>query len=740
MFSRMAPAAGVGLVLALALSGSAWPGEDEKLLLGFERAEVEKAAAQAGKNAFKTVEGGDFQFSPKLSNNTALEVMNGIITLSIVQGDVTQGTHALKVPGPKGTAKYFLAYPGPSFIGLAADPRTNIRLPEVFNTDPWFGAAFPADWSGWDLLRVDVKVIRDGPSTLMLEVEDAVIEPPASFSYEGVKPNAWTTLEMDLGKAVEERKLDLKRMTNIFVRFDGRKDTPAADEKAKAKGKEAGIVVLLDNIRLARKGAACALPVVQGERSAYTRTLPRSYAAEIVWAPGRKEGVTVSTDPVPRPAKVKPAEPAAQAGPVTIDILPLLKKGFDAKSAEKGVTADNLHQFVVLKGVTAGSAQAQLVAFAVPALGNSMLLDKPFNPWSFGPIAAIVTTDGGKTWGGLDGPGETPTWVHKGRKAWQGTVFDGGADVMGLHDDGCLSFRTAYEFYPGDRVFLWRTIWTGEGWKRSPILFVSGDPRWCTHAAQNLLQLPSGRLWCMFSSRDRSGFGSVAWAMYSDDDGLTWRSWRGDGLVGTVPLKTRDEVRGELFPHGEHVGMLAEDNQMILFDGKSWAAAEPSPLKTPAQAVGCGNEIFAIGQNAPLAWYDGAAWKKLELPGREEYPRLYDMGIMQSPGAPEWTVQQRFSVCGETVLFIEPDKSGKKLLCWHRPKGGAWTGPQELASEETPFADVVAPRYSLAGFVPVAYNCWSAEGKKKVVAGSNPRQGGRELKPWVKVLQVPAQR
>jgi hypothetical protein len=61
-----------------------------------------------------------------------------------------------------------------------------------------------------------------------------------------------------------------------------------------------------------------------------------------------------------------------------------------------------------------------------------------------------------------------------------------------------------------------------------------------------------------------------------------------------------------------------------------------------------------------------------------------------------------------------------------------------LVSEETPIADVVAPRYGLPGFTPVAYNCWNDEKKQE----ERPRFGGyprREIKPWAKVLKVPAQ-
>jgi hypothetical protein len=226
-----------------------------------------------------------------------------------------------------------------------------------------------------------------------------------------------------------------------------------------------------------------------------------------------------------------------------------------------------------------------------------------------------------------------------------------------------------------------------------------------------------------------------AFARYSDDDGATWESPLGPGMSNPVPF------RGLLFPHGQGVGMLTRINsekgtQWTAFDGKEWAKPAALPAKFPVQAVGAGDEIYVIDMKGPLIWYDGQAWKPLSLPGREEYARFY-RSHGNNPGDPEWVTPQCFSVCGETALFVEPDKSGKKLLCWRKPKGGAWAGPQELVSEETPIWEVVAPRYSLAGFVPVAYNCWGSDQKQTEPVRNSP-YSRRDLKPWIKVLKVPA--
>lgn len=52
--------------------------------------------------------------------------------------------------------------------------------------------------------------------SLMLEVEDNLVESPVSVTFEAPPAGKWVTLEMDLNRAVEERKLDLKNMAHIY--------------------------------------------------------------------------------------------------------------------------------------------------------------------------------------------------------------------------------------------------------------------------------------------------------------------------------------------------------------------------------------------------------------------------------------------------------------------------------------------------------------------------------------------
>ena len=84
------------------------------------------------------------------------------------------------------------------------------RSGRVFRTLGWFQKVMPQDWSGYPLLRLDYRT--DGPAVrLRMEVEDMFLSFPVAQSFR-VPGNKWVTLEVDLEKAVKERRLDLKRM------------------------------------------------------------------------------------------------------------------------------------------------------------------------------------------------------------------------------------------------------------------------------------------------------------------------------------------------------------------------------------------------------------------------------------------------------------------------------------------------------------------------------------------------
>jgi hypothetical protein len=124
------------------------------------------------------------------------------------------------------------------------------RYGRVFRTLGWFQKVLPADWSGYDLLRVDYRT--DGPAVkVRLEAEDMFLPFPAAQEFD-VPGDKWVTLEFDLAAAAKQKRLDLKRMTHLLL---------MVVEHPKGKRTFASY---LDNIRLARRGAPAKLDVIKG--------------------------------------------------------------------------------------------------------------------------------------------------------------------------------------------------------------------------------------------------------------------------------------------------------------------------------------------------------------------------------------------------------------------------------------------------------------------------------------------
>jgi len=107
--------------------------------------------------------------------------------------------------------------------------------------------AFPRDWTGYDLLRVDA-FPEKGEVKLRVAVEDDKIVPPLEKRF-AVPAGKWSTLELDLGQAAKERALNLAKMVNFWTLW----------EEASAPTR-----VYVDNVRLAPRGVAAKLPVVAG--------------------------------------------------------------------------------------------------------------------------------------------------------------------------------------------------------------------------------------------------------------------------------------------------------------------------------------------------------------------------------------------------------------------------------------------------------------------------------------------
>ena len=112
----------------------------------------------------------------------------------------------------------------------------------LLTTFQWLAKGRPdlKDWSGYDLLRIDVRC-EGQPAKITLALEDDVIEPPVVRVYE-TPADKWVTLELDLAEAARVRGLELDKIANFWL-------LGTSPERAELR---------VDNVRIAR--AACRLP------------------------------------------------------------------------------------------------------------------------------------------------------------------------------------------------------------------------------------------------------------------------------------------------------------------------------------------------------------------------------------------------------------------------------------------------------------------------------------------------
>jgi hypothetical protein len=290
--------------------------------------------------------------------------------------------------------------------------------------------------------------------------------------------------------------------------------------------------------------------------------------------------------------------------------------------------------------------------------------------WENYRIAA--TTDGGKTWTGL-GADREPTTVLRGI---DGTcVGRTGASVLsdGLYflapNVGCAGHRV-----PSDRTY-YRKIAIGEdGWKAYPATPVDSDARHCT-VWQESLKLSSGRIWGAWPHWGRQAALGVA-AMFSDDGGRTWQSWR-PGKHALLP-KSLGMIRSSTYAHGVAVHLApfgghavcfvnAQGGQYAwLYDGKAWS--EPVKLAfsgTPNiySAVALAERQVLLATSAGVFLFEGTASLK-----REEI---------------EGATSGRLCMSGKRAVLFEA-LGGKSGCIKMRKRGadGTWGAPATVVKDE----------------------------------------------------------
>lgn len=638
-------------------AGSSRPAE--KLILGFEQAELDRGAhisrqeKPGGDSWFYLLEqseGFDFAARFEWPGET-----NRAWTWHCRPGPHTEGDLALvasvaPADRDRAAATYrqteFLSYFYPNI------QRGFVEARLLMTTFQWLVKARPnlRDFSGYDLLRVDVRS-EPAPVKLWLALEDNVLEPPVMRTYD-VPPDKWVTLELDLKKAERVRQLDLAKITNFWL---------MARSSVRA-------TVRIDNIRVARQGAAVPNELLQDNS---TMAVP-------VVRPKRPEVPSIPSAVKPDRTIVRLEEPIAVARG---SIVP-----FGWVSAY-----DNRFIFVAYSARDKSNPEAKYEA------------------------RAVFTDDGGRSWKRLADPAA--------RNLDHGTARGCAIDVSGegvavSSGPGCAGLGNA-----NPRQHLTKYTFTGVGWQAEHPGILDSDIRHCGSNASvvRLSRGPfKGRLWASWGEIGREHAIGVH-AKYSDDDGRTWVPWgKGAALPGSQSADWSDGTYGYpetvVCPYKDHVACFWRHKRgcgvkWSVFDGSDWSVpTEVSPVTlddmdgayraTMSAIANRDREIFftATGLNTVLRW-DGRLW-------RAEPVRIEDGGML--------------SLAGDIVTVFNAGKVNRRWrgIRWQRRTiirylqrlpDGRWKGPVDLTpefniDEYRSLAGFSVPPYAPENFVPLAWS------------------------------------
>ena len=669
----------LAILCALAAKGlqaNAADSSDEKLLLSFEETEFDKLSKliKLTKAPGKTKDNKPF----------VSWTIDQLGQWNLFEGNASQGKWAMKIGiARKPDPKIYDFRRIPHALPIPAEAvdyyghyvdNYSVSGGNHLHTGGIFRRIFPVDWSAYDLLRLDVRC-EEGDHTIRVTLEDEEIAPPLVRNVKA-PVGKWATVEIDLREAERVRRLDLKTMATLTVAIVA-SDAPL-DKPATA---------LMDNLRLCRKTVPATLPVVRDKNSL---ELPPYYKT--------------SSKSVP-------------------EKMPDLKPDRSPLKLEK--------PFVIETGAL---ASVSYMGWAAAYDNQNLLVGFGGSKDGF----SLQSTDGGKTWRGLDG-GPKPTMIpmpYLDHQNARGDVVGKRADVLVLADMGCNG-----QVMASPRLWARKFTFTDKGWTLAadPAL-VDCDLRHC-NSNQSLIRTADGRLWAAYGLVGRLGTNCIN-VRYSDDDGVTWKSSR-EGTCGVIPGTIHPEKEGVgfgrytfdepcLVPFGPAIACIWEEwgpNSINLkwakFDGSRWSTIEEIAQMGKGSAVFNrpyvhavsvdGKEIFtASGFREGVYHYRDGRWQK--------------ESVKVPPGA-------RLSLAGNKKVVAIAGQSENAdrrkgpfvIRMWHRMADGTWSEPRELAREELPLSGVqgmnelrpglVMQAYAPPNFVPIA---WSCEGQK-----------------WIKFLRVP---
>jgi len=644
-------------ILATFSLSSAFSANGEKLLIGFEKNEMAKINSSFNKRFLKS--------KSKWFPSGAAE------------GEATQGTSSLKIDI---SARWIMS-------GLSPKSRRGTGGDKLFKTMPWSRTLRPAniihdffntwftkgavenDWSGYDYLLLDVKSTKaDG--VLQVAFEDEVICPPIRLNFK-IPAGKWVTLQIDLKKCVETRKIDLKKIINFWFFLVEMSEVST---------------LYIDNMRLAGKGFKAGKDIVDAET--YEEKIPRAYQVPVDFSYTRnkfhKSGADYNVPKLPPFYSGK-----ADRSPVKLSKKPIK---IDLSSA---------HKFGRLMPQTPITIMHKT---RVAAYDNNNILVS----YGLNPVKAITTTDGGKTWKGLDGTANAGNIVTAGGSAVSGDGATFGGDLLMVTSVGCCGYG-----YPADRLFFRRVAFTGKGWEASNLIYLECDIRHCARPKPHCcIKLKSGRLWAVWGNYGRNVITGIH-VKYSDDGGAVWHSWHGeDGKISAVPGTYDDKNCNApygrvayLTPYGEHFACLYTNKSgavMSIFDGKGWS--KPSVIEggytKPARVITVGEkDVYVLCKDTVKSW-NGSAWKKENVKAA--------MG--------KTAMSSEFAVSGNK-LYLFSIEGKNKIVYYEKNKGGGWTGPKTLVSSDKPITGISVQQYSPENFVPVVWACEDGKGRKVTTEG-----------------------
>ena len=631
----------------------------EKLILGFEKAELNKGAyispeEKPGRESWfyllEQSEGFDFAARFEWPGET-----NRAWTWHCRPGAHTEGNLALVAnvaPADRDTTTgtyrqtEYLSYFYPNIR------RGFIEARLLMTSFQWLVKARPdlRDWSNYDLLRVDIKS-NGTPVKLWLALEDNVLEPPVVRTYQ-VPADQWVTLELNLREAQRVRDLDLTKITNFWL-------TARSSVQA---------TVRIDNIRIARLGTPARNELLQDDSTMAVPVVRRK----------RPEVPSTSSKVKPDRTIVKLEKPVVVASG---SIVPF------------GWTTAYDNKFI-------------FVAYSTK--------DKT-DPEAKDEARAVFTDDGGLSWKQLVDPAAR----NLDHGTARGCAIDASGEGVAVSSGpGCAGLGNA-----NPRQHLTKYTFTGEGWQAEHPVILDSDIRHCASNASvvRLRNGPfKGRLWASWGQIGREHAIAVH-VEFSDDDGRTWIPWgKGAALPGSQSADWSDGTYGYpetvVCPYEDHVACFWRHKRgcgvkWSVFDGSDWSApSEISPItlddmdgayRATMSAVTRGNrEIFftATGLKTVLRW-DGKSW-------RAEPIRIEDGGML--------------SLAGDVVAVFTSGKINRRwkgirwqrrtvLRCFQLLPGGRWEGPVDLTpefdiDEYRSLAGFSVPAYAPENFVPLAWS------------------------------------